>query len=82
MLVPVHQVGTGLGDGHTPLRHSHDSLKIILQCLIVALNKAVGKVSLDCTCFLLPCIFIKNPDTAAGAPPLYNVRKDCKGKHM
>lgn len=82
MLAPVHQVGAGLGDGHAPLHHSHDSLKIILQCLIVALNKARGKVSLDCTCFLLPCIFIKKLDAAAGAPLLYNVRKDCKGKHM
>lgn len=69
--------------GQTPLCHSHDSLKkIVLRCLIVALYKAVGNVSLDCTCFLLPCIFIKNPDAADGAPPLYNVRKDCKGKHM
>lgn len=82
MLVLVHQVSAGLADGHTPLHHSHDSLKIILPCLIVALNKALGKVSLDCTCFLLPCIFIKKPDGAAGAPLLYNVRKDCKGKHM
>lgn len=72
----------GLSDGHTPPRHSLDSLKIILQCLIVALNKAVGNVSLNCTCFLLPCIFIKNPDAAAGAPPFHNVRRDCKGKHM
>lgn len=60
----------------------HSTLKIILQYPIVALNKAVGNVSLDCTCFLLPCIFIKNPDATAGAPPFHNVRKDCKGKHM
>ena len=72
----------GLSDGHTPPGHSLNSLKIILQCPIVTLNKAVGNVSLDCTCFLLPWIFIKNPDAAAGAPPFHNVRKDCKGKHM
>lgn len=72
----------GLSDGHTSPSHSLNSLKLIHPCPIVALNKAVGNVSLDCTCFLLPCIFIKSPDAAAGAPPFHNVRKDCKGKHM
>lgn len=56
--------------------------KIILHCPIVTLNKTVGNVSLDCTCFLLPCIFIKKPDAAAGALPFHNVREDYKGKHM
>lgn len=84
MFVPRHQASSDLCNGQTPPCHSHDSRKKkkVLWCLIVALYKAEGNVSLDCTCFLLPCIFIKNPDAAAGAPLLYNVKKDCKGKHM
>lgn len=69
-------------DGHTTASHSLNSPKLILPCPIVALNKATGNVSLDCTCFLLPCIFIKNPDAAAVAPLFHNVSRDCKGKHM
>lgn len=69
-------------DGHTTPSHSLNSLKLILPCPIVTLNKAAGNVSLDCTCFLLPCIFIKIPDAAAVAPLFHNVRRDCKGKHM
>lgn len=54
--------------------------EIVVPCLIVALYKAAGNVSLDCTCFLLPCIFIKTPRCCSWGPAALQCEERLQGQ--